>query len=153
VVSRAKDQIGVGRQGYSGKQRRKREEEYEKARRSKSQGRGLTKGEMTVILTLQLSGSRSYFFHLYDANQADGCDLAWLVELFWSALAPPGCVSAKMPAMSLQWKGRSMQESSTCRGILTVNSDKRGLLCPTHNGFEKVASWEIADGRRSKKNR
>jgi len=51
---------------------------------------------MAVISTLQLSVSRSCFFHLNDVNQADGRDLAWLVELFWSALAPSGGVSSKM---------------------------------------------------------
>ena len=50
-----------------------------------------------------------------DVNQADGRDLAWLVELFCSALAPPGWVSSKMPATSLHWKPRLMQASSTCR--------------------------------------
>ena len=57
---------------------------------------------MAIILALQLCGSRSCFFHLNDVNRADGQDLAWLVEIFYSALAPPDWASSKMPAISLE---------------------------------------------------
>jgi hypothetical protein len=34
------------------------------------------------------------------------------------------------------------------KGILTVNLDKRSLLCPMPSGFEQVAGWEFEPARR-----
>ena len=79
---------------------------------------------MTVIPTLQLSSSHWCFFHLDDVKQADGRDLLWLVEFFWSVLVSSGWVLSKTPAMSLQWKGHIYRAGVADLYLLSIWTNK-----------------------------
>jgi hypothetical protein len=97
---------------------------------------------MSIFPTFQLSGSSLRFFLLKVVDKVGGCGLAQFVKFFKSVLASFSRVSLKTPATSLQWKRRLGQMLLICSRILTVDLDKRSLLCPVQSGFEQVADWE-----------
>lgn len=96
----------------------------------------LTEVKMSMFPTFQLSGASLHFFLL---KVVSGCELAQFVKFFESVLASSSWVSLMTPATSLQWKRCLGHMLSICRRILTIDLDKRSLLCPVQSVFEQVA--------------
>ena len=71
----------------------------------KHEGRG---NQLTEVKNVRSPPSPASWHHflLKDVNQANDHGLPWLVELLKSVLASSSWAWSKMPARSLQWKGR-----------------------------------------------